>query len=155
MRVQFGGEFQPRKDFPFTAQIKMAVVGDHEASAEFLNPIPGRAEKGHGCFMGLFRSSVVCILLFMAVMIVPMVLHHVLAVFRGGCLIKNRRVVSAMKGDVCLDEEVVGKQAAGVPKQGLEHVLRIPLACPRFCTGLKAGREGEGCGGEQQKNEFW
>ena len=105
--------------------------------------------------MGRLSRGVGRILLPVVIVFVSVIIHHVPAVLGGCGLIEYGRVVSAMKGDVCLDEEVVGKQAAGVPKQGLEHVLRIPLAGPRFCTGLKAGREGEGCGGEQQKNEFW
>src|ERR1051326_72744 len=68
---------------------------------------------------------------------------HVGGIGRGLGLIKNRGVISAVKRNVCLDEEMVSEHLASVAQQDLEDAGRFPSLAPGGYTGLDRCRQAE------------
>src|ERR1035441_7596228 len=76
-------------------------------------------------------------------------------VFGPVSLVKNGGVISAMKGNVGLHKELVGKQLTTVPKQHFQHVVRLTALAPTGYAFLKRGGQAEACRQQHEQNHVW
>src|ERR1035437_9047788 len=90
----------------------MGVLGDDEMPPKALDPVSGRAQEAHLLFMLLRRR-------------LSLLRGQVAGVFRRASLVKNGGIVSAMKRDIGLHKELVGKEAASVPEQNLHYTIGV------------------------------
>src|SRR5882724_11305156 len=98
----------------------MGVFGHQEMATEALNPVFWRSEKIHLFFVVFF--------LFMAFLFLR---SHVAGVLRRLAPIEDGWVIPAMKGNVRLAEEMIGKESPAIPKDHFQHVARIASTAPR------------------------
>ena len=142
LRVQFGGEFQPGEDLAPVFALQMGVLGHDEMPAKALDPVSGRTQKVHLLLMLLFRG-------------LPLLGGEMACVLGPVGLVKNGGVISAVKGNVGLHKELVGKQVSSVPEQHFQHIVRLTAFVPVGDPFLKHGSQAEAGRQQHEQNHVW
>ena len=102
------------------------------------DPVAGRAQEVHLLLVFLLRR-------------LALLGGQVTGVLGRAGLVEMDGVIAAVKGDVGLDKEVVGKQAASVPQQDFQHVVGLPAPAPIRHAFLQNG--GQAKAGRQQNEQ--
>src|SRR2546421_12064540 len=98
-----------------------------------LDPVGGRPEKPH-------------IALVLFVFFAALGGGHVAAVFGRLRLIEDRWIIATVEGDIGLDKELAGKQAAAVAEQDNQDITRILAGAPRRRPRLDQAGQAETSG---------
>ena len=108
----------------------MRVLRHPEMAAKPFHPIAGLAEKSHFLFMRGFTVFIMIV----------MTRGHC-AGFRLFALVENRGVIAAVKRNIRLREEVIGKHPPAVAEQEFQNIARLGAITPRSGAGLQGRRQ--------------
>src|ERR1017187_86780 len=95
----------------------MGMLGDHKMPAKALDPIPGRTQEVHLLFMLLRRG-------------LPLLGGQMAGVFGHPGLVKDGRVVTAVKSYVGLHKEGIAEEAPPVPEGDLQYIVGLTSLAP-------------------------
>src|SRR5688572_13288088 len=118
---------------------------------------------GFGMLLVLMLIFTMCMAMVFVVMIVVIVglvipviifLGHVTRVGWGLAAIEDGGIVTAMKVNVRLDEEMVSEQAAAVTEQDFHQGIRIGAPTPPDGASMQDRRQSEGSADQQEQDQI-